>query len=348
MRAKHLRNSRKTRKTALYMALLGALLVAGLRPVFGAILPAIRIRAQLLGMQPPPPRGPGSVTRVVVRHSRGLSGINLTCSLLGCQVGQSINDPDGQLFVVQSSGLLSSALFLTQLLSVDGVINAEVDQIVKSPSAPMDSWPSYADDKTPIDYYGATVWEGYVIQTPNQIVRTSETQSAFGATGSGVSVAMIDTGIDPNNSVLAPHLVYGYDFTRNADGGSEMGDITQSTAGVIDNSMQPATLNQSTAGVIDQSTAGVIDQSKYSAFGHGTMTAGVVHLVAPNASLMPLKAFNANGTGYESDVLRAIYYAVNHQAKVLSMSFEFPSPSVELATAITYATLNNVICVGSA
>jgi len=142
MRAKHLRNSRKTRKTALYMALLGALLVAGLRPVFGAILPAIRIRAQLLGMQPPPPRGPSSVTRVVVRHSRGLSGINLTCSLLGCQVVQSINDPDGQLFVVQSSGLLSSALFLTQLLSVDGVINAESDQIVKSPSAPMDSWPS--------------------------------------------------------------------------------------------------------------------------------------------------------------------------------------------------------------
>jgi len=92
MRAKHLRNSRKTRKTALYMALLGALLVAGLRPVFGAILPAIRIRAQLLGIQPPPPRGPGSVTRVVVRHSRGLSGINLTCSLLGCQVVQSIND----------------------------------------------------------------------------------------------------------------------------------------------------------------------------------------------------------------------------------------------------------------
>jgi len=37
------------------------------------------------------------------------------------------------------------------------------------------------------------------------------------------------------------------------------------------------------------------------------MTAGIVHLVAPNAGLMPLKAFNANGTGYASDVLRAMY-----------------------------------------
>jgi subtilisin family serine protease len=78
------------------------------------------------------------------------------------------------------------------------------------------------------------------------------------------------------------------------------------------------------------------------------MTAGIVHLVAPNAGLMPLKAFNANGTGYASDVLRAVYYAVNHNAKVVSMSFEFTSPSVELAKAINYATGRSVICVASA
>jgi subtilisin family serine protease len=63
---------------------------------------------------------------------------------------------------------------------------------------------------------------------------------------------------------------------------------------------------------------------------------------------MPLKSFNADGTGYVSDVLRAIYYAVNHNAKVINMSFEFTTPSVELATAITYATSKNVICVASA
>src|SRR5262249_19346530 len=344
MTAKHFDRGRRRSKTAFYTAFLSALLVAFLQPLFPAVLPAIPL-------QPPFTAHTNSLTRVVVGHSRGLSGINLTCSLLGCQVVRGIGDPGGQLFVVQSSGLLSSALFLAQLTAADGVLNAEIDQTVNTPTgpmAPMDGWPSYANDRTPIDYYGATVWEGYVLQTPNQIVRTSVTQSAFGTTGAGVTVAMIDTGIDPNNSVLAPHLVYGYDFTRNSDGGSEMGDLPQVVPSVDPTSPQPAQLNQSTAGVIDQSTAGVIDQTKYSAFGHGTMTAGIVHLVAPNASLMPLKAFSANGTGYESDVLRAIYYAVNHQAKVLSMSFEFASPSVELATAITYATGNNVICVGSA
>jgi subtilisin family serine protease len=303
-------------------------------------------------------------SQFIVRDSAGSAGINLTCLLLGCQVLRGIGDPDGQLFVVQAPRMLGSGAFLAVLLSANGVSDAELDQTVNTLAATMGTMPSYATDETPVSYYGATVWEGYLLQTPNQIVRTAETQSAFGVSGSGATVALIDTGVDPNNAVLKSQLVDGYDFTRNTNGGSEMGDITQSTAGVVDGSQsgalnqstagvvdgpsQPATLNQSTAGVVDQSTAGVIDQAKYSAFGHGTMTAGIVHLVAPSAWLMPLKAFNANGTGYASDVLRAIYYAVNHRAKIISMSFEFTSPSLELANAINYATTKNLICVGSA
>jgi subtilisin family serine protease len=326
-------------KWTLRIGLLCSVLAVYLQPAIASSLPRIDINAQVA-------IGTSSTFRYIVRDIQGLSGINLACSLLGCQVVESIGDPDGQLFLVQTSGLINSALFLTQLLSTSGVTNAEPDQTGNTHPAPVDTWPSYAEDKTPASYYGATVWEGYLVQTPNQIVRTSQTQSAFGVTGSGATVALIDTGIDPNNVILAPHLVYGYDFTRNTDGGSEMGDITQSTAGVVDGS--PAALNQSTAAVVDQSTAGVVDGPQYSDFGHGTMTAGIVHLVAPNASLMPLKAFGANGTGYESDVLRAIYYAVSHQAKVISMSFEFASPSAELAISTTYATSNKVICVGSA
>src|SRR5262249_29419186 len=121
MTAKHFDRGRRRSKTAFYTALLSALLVAFLQPLFAAVLPAIHLQPQLLGQT-------NSVTRVVVRHSRGLSGINLTCSLLGCQVVRGIGDPGGQLFVVQSSGLLSSALFLAQLTAADGVLNAEIDQ----------------------------------------------------------------------------------------------------------------------------------------------------------------------------------------------------------------------------
>ena len=66
---------------------------------------------------------------------------------------------------------------------------------------------------------------------------------------------MIDTGIDLNNKVLQDQLANGYDFTTNTNGGSEMGDVAQSTAGIIDRSTQPAQVNQSTAGVIDQGIA---------------------------------------------------------------------------------------------
>lgn len=320
-----------------------ALCIALVCSMFALFVPQgiAQINGQLFHQASPP-------SQFIVRDSAGSAGINFTCLLLGCQVLRAIGDPDGQLFVVQAHGLLNSGVFLALLLSANGVSGAEPDQTVNTLAATMGTMPSYATDETPVSYYGATVWEGYVLQTPNQIVRTAETQSAFGVSGSGATVALIDTGVDPNNAVLKSQLVDGYDFTRNTDGGSEMADLTQSTAGVIDGSSQPAKLNQSTAGVVDQSTAGVIDQQKYSAFGHGTMTAGIVHLVAPSAWLMPLKAFNANGTGYASDVLRAVYYAVNHQAKIISMSFEFTSPSLELANAINYATSKNLICVGSA
>lgn len=311
------------------------------QPGMAITSPAPKTNAQLLG-------GLLSTNRYIVRDTQGLLGLNLTCLLFGCKVLEGIGDPDGQLFVVTTSGLLSPVVFLTQLLSGGGITDAEVDQPVNTQGSTVGAVPAYLYDKTPVPYYGATVWQGYVVQTPNQIVNTAKVQSTYSATGSGVTVAIIDTGVDTTNAILKPHLVYGYDFTRNQTGGSEMADLSQSTVAVVDGSAQPATVNQSTVAVVDQSTVAVVDGSPYSAFGHGTMTAGVVHLVAPNANIMPLKAFSASGTGYASDILRAIYYAVNHHAKVISMSFDFTSYSQELATAVNYATANGVICVASA
>ena len=62
------------------------------------------------------------------------------------------------------------------------------------------------------------------------------------------------------------------------------------------------------------------------AFGHGTMVAGLVHVVAPTASIMPLKAFSADGSSNLFDIERAIYYAVDHGAKVINMRFSMDAP----------------------
>jgi subtilisin family serine protease len=335
-------------KAGVCVTLILALFTVCVQPTFAIAPPPPKTNAQLLGGLLGGGGGLLATNRYIVRDTKGLLGLNLTCLLFGCKVLEGIGDPDGQLFVVTTSGLLSPVIVITQLLSGAGITNVEQDQAVGTQGTTIGATPQYLNDRTPVSYYGSTVWEGYLLQTPNQIVRTTTTQSTYGVDGTSVTVALIDTGVDPNNTILKSRLVYGYDFTRNQSGGSEMGDINQSTVGVVDGSAQPAQLNQSTVGVVDQSTVGVVDQNQYSAFGHGTMTAGIVHLVAPNAKLMPLKAFNANGLGYASDVLRAIYYAVNHGGKVISMSFDFTSYSQELATAINYATMRGVICVASA
>src|SRR5205814_7796614 len=55
-----------------------------------------------------------------------------------------------------------------------------------------------------------------------------------------------------------------------------------------------------------------------------------------------------DGTAYNSDVLRAIYYAVKNGADVMNMSFNYTSYSPELDRAIRYANSHGVISVASA
>ena len=143
-------------------------------------------------------------------------------------------------------------------------------------------------------------------------------------------------------------LVPGYDFVRNKAGnGSETADVGQSTAAVVDG-VPPTYVNDYSAAVLDQSTAAVVDDKDHAAFGHGTMVSGVIHLVAPKAKIMPLKAFKASGTGYTSDILRATYFGVKNHARILNMSFSMSQPSNELKRAMDYATNAGVICVASA
>jgi thermitase len=75
--------------------------------------------------------------------------------------------------------------------------------------------------------------------------------------------------------------------------------------------------------------------------------AGIIHLTAPKAKIMPLKAFKADGSGVLSDVLRGIYKATQSEAKVINMSFSFDSASKELENAITYATGKGVVAAAS-
>ena len=291
--------------------------------------------------------------RYIVRTTGGLSSVLNLCNLLGCQVQGGLDGSVGQNFLVTSSNNLLVNIInggLTLVESLLGIVSVEADRLLPIPQPSLNSIPSGLYDTAPVNYYGAVVWHGYAAQPAAQIIRLHDAQNGFRIGGSGI-VAVIDTGVDINHPVLSSVLLPGYDFTRNQPGASEWLDVSGMQNGYVDTNtqnQQPGYVQQSTAAVLDQSTAAVLDGGPYSAFGHGTMTTGLVHLVAPNAKILPLKAFSSNGTGYLSNIVAALYYAVQHQANVVNMSFDLTSSSPSLTQAVTYANKAGVVLVAAA
>jgi subtilisin family serine protease len=284
--------------------------------------------------------------RYIVVSTGGLSSVLNLCSLLGCQVQGSLDGNVGQTFLVTSTNLLSTTLTLVE--SLLGIVSIEADHLLPLSQPALPSIPYGLTDTSPVNYYGTVVWHGYAAQPAAQIIRLQDAQNGFGISGTGI-VALIDTGVDPYHPVLSPVLLEGYDFTRNQPGASEWLDVTATQANNNQGQNQQAGfVQQSTAAVLDQSTAAVLDGSPYVAFGHGTMTSGLVHLVAPNAKILPLKAFSANGTGYLSNIVAALYYAVQNHANVVNMSFDLSSSSSALQRAVSYANKAGVVLVAAA
>lgn len=289
--------------------------------------------------------------RYIVRTSGGLSSVLNFCSLLRCQVKGSLDGNVNQTFLVTSTNNLVVNLvnFTVNLVeSLLGIQSIEPDQLLPIPQPPLNGISSGLYDTTLVNYYGTMVTHGYAAQPAAQIIRLPDAQNGFNVGGTGI-VAVIDTGVDPYHPVLSPVLLQGYDFTRSQPGASEWPDVSSTgISTTTSSSAQPAVVQQSSAAILDQSSAAILDGSPYVAFGHGTMTSGLVHLVAPKSKILPLKAFSSNGTGNLSNIVAALYYAVQNKANVVNMSFDLSYPSPALSQAISYANNAGVVLVAAA
>jgi subtilisin family serine protease len=289
--------------------------------------------------------------RYIVRTTGGLLNLPLLCQLGLCTTIQSIDGPGNQVFLLTGPSTQSPNLILSILEALPGVVEAELDQVVNvaTGGATATTPPPSLVNTTPVQYYGSTVWTGYVNQPATQIISLAQAQQQFHVTGTGI-IADIDTGVDPNHPVLVPVLLQGYDFTRNQPGGSEMNDLPSGTPAPETPCVNctPSQVNQHSIAMVDQHSIAMVDQPGYQDFGHGTMVAGILHLVAPTARLMPLKAFGSDGSGQLSNILRAIYYAQQNNANIVNMSFDMTTPSQALANAITSAEKSGVLFVASA
>ena len=107
------------------------------------------------------------------------------------------------------------------------------------------------------------------------------------ASGNGVVVAIIDTGIDLDHPDLADRIVAGYDWVDDDDTPNDENGHGTHVAG--------------SAAAIGNNDVGVIG-------------------MAPEASIMPLKVLGADGSGNSEDIAEAIRWAADNGADVINLS----------------------------
>jgi subtilisin family serine protease len=269
-----------------------------------------------------------------------LPGTNLTLvnNLLGGTVLDAIPEANTYLLKVPVLPVLSPVL---KLLGVEWIESNRVLSLPANPQLKL----------LDVPWSNGSGWYG--AQPALQLIRTQGAQQY--STGRGIIIADINSRVDLGHPALAGHLGAGYDFVVNSpsNSGAALND-DQSTAGFLDD-------DQSTAGFLDddQSTAGFLDGSGVhllsplfaeggGASAHGTFCAGLLVAVAPDATVMPLRAFDDNGHSDLFTLAKAIRYARRNGAQVLNMSFGTLTDAKVLRDAIDYARAGNVVLVTSA
>lgn len=147
-------------------------------------------------------------------------------------------------------------------------------------------------------------------------LRSIKVESAWDETkGSGVTVAVIDTGITIVPDLKNTKFVPGYDFVNNrVEAEDDSGHGTH--------------------------VAGTIAQSTNNGYG----VAGIAY----EANLMPLKVLSAFGGGTVADIAEAIKFAADNNADVINMSLGGGGESQLLKEAIDYAYQKGVVVVAAA
>ena len=160
------------------------------------------------------------------------------------------------------------------------------------------------------------------------------------STGNGVTVAVIDTGIDILHEDLAENIwVNTGEIPSNGiddDGNGKVDDVNGWNFNDNNNI--------------------VFDTSNMENENHGTHIAGVIAAVkengkgiagvAPSSKVMPLKVFK-NGTAYTSDIINAIQYAESMGVKIVSCSWGSIDDNTALKEAIQNSNMLFVCAAGN-
>ncbi len=134
-------------------------------------------------------------------------------------------------------------------------------------------------------------------------------------TGSGVKVAVIDTGVRSSHTDLSGRVLSGRDFVNPGTSADDENGHGTHVAGII------AANRNNRKGI-----------------------AGM----APSTKILPVRVLDRNGSGTSSDVANGIIYAADNGAKVINLSLESGMQSVAMSSAVQYAIGKNVLVVAAA
>jgi type VII secretion-associated serine protease mycosin len=177
-----------------------------------------------------------------------------------------------------------------------GVLSVELDTRVRTMATPSSDDP-YRSDQWGLDRLKAEdVW-----------ARRS---------GAGVTVAVVDTGVEAGHPDLAGVVLPGTDLvTGTGDGGADGNGHGTHVAGIV--------------GAVANNRLGV---------------AGL----AQGVKILPVRVLDDTGAGFASAMAEGIVYAVDHGASVINMSLGTPTASTATANAVRYAIGKNVTVVAAA
>jgi hypothetical protein len=175
-----------------------------------------------------------------ILQSPSLAQAQTACQTYGLTMVSTIRQPDT--YLVQLSAAVPFNILQQWVQHDPNVQNLQPDNNVSVPENSATTAPyippmpvtDYVTDGHMMQLYGNSAWVGYV-QQPAVFATNLSNAVQQNNTGNNVTVAVIDTGIDQNNPILAPVLVSGYDFTRNTPGyASDLADINQATAALLE------------------------------------------------------------------------------------------------------------------
>ncbi len=141
------------------------------------------------------------------------------------------------------------------------------------------------------------------------------------ADGSGVVVAVMDTGVDPCSQVLAGRILAG---------GLDL----------IDGDTSP----WETRDGIDEDGDGLVDE----AAGHGTFVASIVALAAPGAEILPYRVLDDDGGGTAFSLALALADAISRGVSVINLSLTYHARSSVVDLLLERAESMGIVVVASA